>query len=413
MKTTTKLELIDPARLVPSDRSPRVHSARQIEKLRASIRAFGVVSPVLVDKDLHIISHRAVVQAAMAEGVPAVPCVFVEHLDETQKKAYILADNRLAECSHWDDALVDACLRELFDAGFDLQLTGFGEYRLSDALAREAAPEPVDAAADCAPGDLWQLGAHRLLCGDATKPADVQRLMQGERAVLLLTDPPYNVDYHGSAGKIIANDNLPASRFQTFLTDALQAAHDALLPGAAFYIWYGAASTPQFLAACTAAGLSVRQYLVWVKNQFVLGRQDYNWQHEPCLSGYAEPEEYDGCLYGWDTRAPHRWYGGEGQGTVYFCDKPPKSEDHPTMKPVELFARQIRSSTRKGDILLDPFCGSGTSLLAAETYGRKCRAMELSPENCAVIVRRWEEMTGQSAKRLEGGAADGRQATAD
>lgn len=418
METTTKLELIDPAKLIPSAVNPRVHTQRQIRELRASIREFGVVSPVLVDKDLNIIADHAVVDAALAECVPAVPCVYVEHLTPTQRKAYMIADNRLAEKSRWDDELLDACLQELFDAGFDLRLTGFGEYRLSDALAKDAAPDLPDGGSEidqCKPGDLWQLGAHRLLCGDATKPEDVQRLMQGERAVLLLTDPPYNVDYHGGTSEhlTIANDNLPAERFQAFLTDAFRAAHEALMPGAAFYIWYGAANTLEFLAACRAAELPVHSYLVWVKNQFVLGRQDYNWQHEPCLAGQLLPADYDGCLYGWDARASHRWYGGDGQGTVYFCDKPQESTEHPTMKPVELFARQIRNSTKKGDILLDTFCGSGTSVLAAETYGRKCRAMELSPHNCDVIIGRWEEMTGRKAVLLEGGADDAGTETAD
>ena len=418
METTTKLELIDPAKLIPSAVNPRVHTQRQIRELRASIREFGVVSPVLVDKDLNIIAGHAVVDAALAECVPAVPCVYVEHLTPTQRKAYMIADNRLAEKSRWDDELLDACLQELFDAGFDLRLTGFGEYRLSDALAKDAAPDLPDGGSEidqCKPGDLWQLGGHRLLCGDATKPEDVQRLMQGERAVLLLTDPPYNVNYHGGTAEhlTIANDNLPAERFQAFLTDAFRAAHEALMPGAAFYIWYGAANTLEFLAACRAAELPVHSYLVWVKNQFVLGRQDYNWQHEPCLAGQLMPADYDGCLYGWDARASHRWYGGDGQGTVYFCDKPQESTEHPTMKPVELFARQIRNSTKKGDILLDTFCGSGTSVLAAETYGRKCRAMELSPHNCDVIIGRWEEMTGRKAVLLEGGADDAGTETAD
>lgn len=418
METTTKLELIEPAKLIPSAVNPRVHTQRQIRELRASIREFGVVSPVLVDKDLNIIAGHAVVEAALAECVPAVPCVYVEHLTPTQRKAYMIADNRLAEKSRWDDDLLDACLQELFDAGFDLRLTGFGEYRLSDALAKDAAPDLPDGGPEidrCKPGDLWQLGDHRLLCGDATKPEDVQRLMQGERAVLLLTDPPYNVDYHGGTSEhlTIANDNLSAERFQAFLTDAFRAAHEALLPGAAFYIWYGASNTLEFLAACRSAELPVHSYLVWVKNQFVLGRQDYNWQHEPCLAGQLMPADYDGCLYGWDARASHRWYGGDGQGTVYFCDKPQESVEHPTMKPVELFARQIRNSTKKGDILLDTFCGSGTSVLAAETYGRKCRAMELSPHNCDVIIGRWEEMTGRKAVLLEGGADDAGTETAD
>ena len=250
METTTKLELLDPAALIPSAANPRVHSQRQIRELRASLREYGVVSPVLVDQERNIIAGHAVVEAALAECVPAVPCVYVEHLTPTQRKAYMIASNRLAEKSHWDDGLLDACLQELFDAGFDLRLTGFGEYRLSDALARDAAPDLPDGGQEidqCRRGDLWELGSHRLLCGDATRPEDMRRLMRDERAWLLLTDPPYNVDYHGGTAEhlTIANDNLPADRFQAFLTDALTAARGALMPGAAFYIWYGASSTMQ------------------------------------------------------------------------------------------------------------------------------------------------------------------------
>lgn len=409
LKTTEKLELRDPASLIPSAVNPRVHTERQLRQLRASLREFGFVSPVLIDADANIIAGHAMVTAALAEGMAQVPCVRVEHLTAAQRKAYMIADNKLAESSHWDDELLDACLQDLFEGGFDLRLTGFGEYRLPDALATDAAPDVPDGGqiidTTCRRGDLWRLGDHRLLCGDATLQADVERVMQGEKAVLLLTDPPYNVDYHGgtAARLSIQNDNMPAERFEAFLTAAFKAARAVMMPGAAFYIWYGVTSIAEFLHACSASGLGVRQYLVWVKNQFVLGRQDYNWQHEPCLAGEAALGD---CLYGWDKRASHRWYGGDGQSTVYYCDKPQASEDHPTMKPVELFARQIRSSTKRGDILLDPFCGSGTSILAAESYRRKCRAVELDERNCDVIIRRWEEMTGQKAELIERGDVD-------
>ena len=404
MKTTEKLELLAPESLIPAEKNPRRHTARQMKQLRRSLREFGFVAPVLVDRDGRIISGHAMVEAAQAEGMEKIPCVRVEHLTDKQRRAYQIADNRLAELSAWDEDILETCLHELFEEGVDLILTGFGEYKLSDALA--ATPAQVktdDAKADecCTRGSLWQLGSHRLLCGDATNAEDVARLMGGERAALLLTDPPYNVDYHGDTEEhlSIRNDSMPAERFLRFLTNAFTAARTALAPGAGFYIWYGAGSTFEFVSACRAAGLTVRQYLVWVKNHFTLNRQDYKWQHEP-------------CLYGWDDRAPHRWFGGDGQSTVYQFDKPASSEDHPTMKPVELFARQIRSSTRKGDIVFDPFCGSGTSILAAESYGRRCFAMELDPQYCAVIIRRWEEKTGQKAVLLEGGAANVRDETA-
>ena len=416
MKTTEKLELLAPESLQPSGKNPRRHTARQMKQLRHSLNEFGFVAPVLIDRKGRIVAGEAMVEAAKAQGMEKIPCVRVEHLTDKQLRAYKIADNRLAELSSWNDDILETCLHELFAEGVDLMVTGFGEYKLSDALAAAPAPpktEDTKAGECCTHGSLWQLGSHRLLCGDATNAEDVARLMGGERALLLLTDPPYNVDYHGgtAAHLSIQNDNMPSERFVAFLTDAFAAARTALKPGAGFYIWYGANSTFEFVSACHAAGLTVRQYLVWVKNHFTLGRQDYKWQHEPCLAGRAA--SYEGCLYGWDDRAPHRWFGGDGQSTVYQFDKPASSEEHPTMKPVELFARQIRSSTRKGDIVLDPFCGSGTSILAAESYGRRCFAMELDPQYCAVIIQRWEEKTGQKAVLLEGGAANVRDETAD
>ena len=313
------------------------------------------------------------VEAALAECVPAVPCVYVEHLTPTQRKAYMIASNRLAEKSHWDDGLLDACLQELFDAGFDLRLTGFGEYRLSDALARDAAPDLPDGGQEidqCRRGDLWELGSHRLLCGDATRPEDMRRLMRDERAWLLLTDPPYNVDYHGGTAEhlTIANDNKPArgpfpgvphrradggargaDARRGVLHLVRRVRHDAVpcgLPG-------GKAARPRL--PCMA------------KNQFVLGRQDYNWQHEPCLAGGLAPADYDGCLYGWDVcgsplvrrrRAGHGVFLRQAAGERGASD----DEAGGAVRAADTEQYEKGSSLR-----LDPFCGSGTAALAAET----------------------------------------------
>lgn len=410
MKTTEKLELLSPAALVPAERNPRKHTLRQMKALQRSLREFGFVAPVLIDRDGVIIAGHAMVEAAKAEGMTEIPCVRVEHLSAKQRKAYQIADNRLAEMSGWDETALSDCLQELFESGVDLLTTGFGEYKLPDALASALEPEQPESQEieNCKQGCLWQLGNHRLLCGDATDPQNIARLMDGKKASLLLTDPPYNVDYHGGAADhlVIQNDRMPAHRFQQFLTDAFTAAKSALKPGAVFYIWYASVHTLEFAGACKDAGLNIFQHLVWVKNHFMftIRQQDYKYQHEPCLAGQVE---YDGCLYGWDKRAPHRWFGGNAQSTVYQFDKPLKSEEHPTMKPVELFAQQIRNSTQKNDIILDPFCGSGTSILAAESYGRKCFAMELDPKYCAVIIRRWEKQFGQKAVLLEGGDHNG------
>lgn len=404
MKMTEKFEMVPPSELIPSPTNARVHTERQLRFLRGSLREFGFVSPVVVDAKNNIIAGHAMVEVAIAENLQLVPCVRAEHLTDSQRRAYMIADNRLAEMANWDQEMLQVNLQTLFEDGVDLSITGFGEYKLADALAKAGAPvtqiehglpERVQA------GDLWQLGAHRLLCGDATRGADMARLMRGERAHLLLTDPPYNVDYEGGTDEklTILNDKMPEDAFQGFLTDAFVQAKHVMRAGAVFYIWHASSHAESFLAACRTAGLSVRQTLVWVKNRFVMGRQDYHWQHEP-------------CLYGWVEGGAHHWYGGDSQSTVLEFDKPNASREHPTMKPPELFARLIRSSTKKGDTVLDPFCGSGTSILAAESYGRKCRAMELSPRSCDVILSRWEAQMGQAAIKLEGGISDGRSTAA-
>lgn len=400
MKMTETFELLSPSELIPSPTNARVHSERQLRYLRGSLREFGFVSPVVVDAKNNIIAGHAMVEVAIAENFELVPCVRVEHLTDTQRRAYMIADNRLAEMASWDTELLQVNLQDLFENGFDLSITGFGEYKLADALAKESVPVTETAAKQperVQAGELWQLGNHRLLCGDATRGADMARLMCGERVHLLLTDPPYNVDYEGSTEDklTILNDNMPEGQFQAFLTDAFVHAKHMMREGAAFYIWHASSHAESFHAACRSAGLSVRQTLVWVKNHFVMGRQDYHWQHEP-------------CLYGWAEGGAHHWYGGDSQSTVLQFDKPLANREHPTMKPPELFARLIRSSTKKGDTVLDPFCGSGTSILAAESYGRKCRAMELSARHCDVILARWEAQTGQTATKLRGGESDGR-----
>lgn len=255
--------------------------------------------------------------------------------------------------------------------------------------------------ANTMPGDLWRLGEHRLLCGSATDASDVARLMDGRKADLLLTDPPYNIGYVGKTedSLTIENDQMPEAQFVNFLTDAFRNAHSVLSPGASFYIWYGFTSELSFGFACKTAGLDVHAQLVWIKNRAVISRGDYNWRHEP-------------CLFGWVPGARHRWRGGHKQSTVLFYDSPAASHDHPTMKPVPMFQQLIENSTKPGDLVLDLFCGSGTSIEAADRSKRVCYAMELDPHYCDVIVRRWEKMTGRKAERMRG-EQDGRSTAAD
>ena len=407
MQTPTRLELlpIDTLRLCPDN--ARTHDAAQIELLRASLREFGFVAPVLVDLDRNVIAGHGRLAAARLERMTEVPCVWVEHLTDAQRAAYALADNRLAELARWDRDLVSAQLIRLRDAGFELGLTGFSASDIRLDLPKEPFEDEFDPGAveaDPLPaGSLWQLGDHRLLVGDAPRAADVARLMDGTTADLLLTDPPYGVDYTGgtSAGLKLENDGLTGAEFLTFLAAAFGNARERMRPGAAYYIWHPDGDPAlEFRQALRQTGLPVRQCLIWVKNSAVLSRQDYHWQHEPCLAGEVPESGFAPCAYGWRDGA-HRWHGGRKQTTVLYFDRPTRSLEHPTMKPVKLFACLIGNSSLQGETVLDPFAGSGTTLIACEQLGRKARCMELDGRYAAVILRRWEALSGGKAVRMD------------
>ena len=298
-----------------------------------------------------------------------------------------------------DNKMLADIFNELQVEGFDITDTGFGDDDLAAVLASavdeetahednfdtdeelDAIEEPTTQA-----GDLFILGRHRLLCGDSTNEEEVAKLMGGVAAALLLTDPPYNVDYEGAAGKI-QNDNMEDITFRAFLRDAFNAADRQMKAGASFYIWHADTEGYNFRGACRDVGWNIRQCLVWSKNTMVLGRQDYHWKHEP-------------CLYGWKDGAAHSWYSDRKQTTVLEFDKPQRSEEHPTMKPVPLFAYQIKNNTQPGDAVLDLFGGSGTTLIACEQIGRTGYVMELEPRFCDVIIRRWEKLTGKKAVKI-------------
>ncbi len=393
-----EIEVIAVDGLVPYARNSRTHSDEQVEQIAASIREFGFTNPVLINADGGIIAGHGRVMGAKAAGLKAVPCIRLAHLTPEQERAYVIADNQLALNAGWDKDLLTLELRELSDAGFSMDLLGFDTDALDALLNGEEgeggaegltdpdeAPQPP-AEPVCQPGQLWLMDGHRLLCGDSTGKEQLARLV-GDRPVdLWLTDPPYNVAYEGKTKDAlkIKNDSMADEQFRAFLRDAYLAADSVMKAGAAFYIWHADLEGYNFRGAARDAGWKVRQCLIWRKNSLVLGRQDYHWQHEP-------------CLYGWKEGAGHLWASDRKQTTILEFDRPSRSEDHPTMKPVALFEYQLLNNTKGGDIVLDSFGGSGTTLIAAERHGRLARIMELDPRYCDVIIRRWQEFTGKQA----------------
>jgi len=385
-----KLPLAD---LIPYARNARTHTDAQVAQIAASIKEFGWTNPVLIDGERGIIAGHGRVLAARKLGVHEVPCIELAHLTEAQKRAYILADNQLAANAGWDMELLKIELGDLDEAGFDLSLIGFDDSFLAGLLedlpegltdpdeTPEAPEQPVTQ-----PGDVWVCGKHRVMCGDSTVITDVERLCNGAQVDMLLTDQPYNVAYEGKTADAlkIQNDAMGSEDFVKFLTDAFVTAHAVLKPGAVFYIWHADSEGLNFRQACRNAQLAVRQCLVWRKNTFVMGRQDYQWQHEP-------------CLYGWKDGAGHLWASDRKQTTVLDFDRPQRNGEHPTMKPVALFEYQMLNNTKGGDIVLDLFGGSGTAMIAAEKNGRIARLMELDPHYCDVIITRWQNFTGQEA----------------
>ena len=378
--------------LIPYARNARTHSDLQVAQVAASIKEFGFNNPVAVDGDGMILCGHGRVMAAQKLGLVEVPTVCLGHLSPTQKKAYILADNKLALNAGWDNDMLRLELEELAEKGFDINLTGFDEDFLKeepeaqeDGFDQEPPAEPKSTQ-----GEVYILGRHRLMCGDSTRVEDVQKLVAGQKADLLITDPPYNVAYEGGTKDklTIMNDSMEDDSFRQFLRDAFAAANEVMKPGAVFYIWHADSEGYNFRGACYDVGWKVRECLIWKKNSLVLGRQDYQWSHEP-------------CLYGW-KEGTHLWASDRKQSTVIEFDKPLRNDVHPTMKPVGLFDYQIKNNTKAGDLVLDLFGGSGTTIVACEQNGRNACLMELDPRYVDVIITRWQELTGQEAVREDG-----------
>jgi len=393
-----QIEQVPVEKLIPYVNNSRTHSEEQVAQIAASIREFGFNNPVLIDKDDTIIAGHGRIQAARKLRLAEVPCVRLEHLTETQRKAYIIADNRLALNAGWNEELLTIELNDLLADGFALDILGFDSDELkrlldpitpTEGLTDEDEVPEVPEEPKTKPGDIYQLGRHRLMCGDSTSIDDLEKLCNGQQVDMWLTDPPYNVAYEGKTkdALTIKNDSMDNDQFRQFLRDSYTAADMVMKPGAVFYIWHADSEGYNFRGAAKDAGWTVRQCLIWKKSTMVMGRQDYHWKHEP-------------CLYGWKDGAGHLWAADRKQTTILEFDKPSRNGEHPTMKPVGLFEYQMLNNTKGGDIVLDSFGGSGTTIIAAEKNGRVGYLMELDPKYCDVIVKRWEDFTGKKAELL-------------
>lgn len=390
MQVTERLEQVNVDRLVPYARNARTHSKEQILQLRASLREFGFVNPVIVDKDLNIIAGHGRILAAKEEGINEVPCVFAEHLTEAQKRAYIIADNRLALNAGWDAEMLSVEIADLQGADFDVSLLGFDNAELNKLLSgiEDVKDDDFDVDAELKNpaisqlGDLWLLGNHRLVCGDSTKPETFALLMDGKQANLVVTDPPYNVNYEGTAGKI-KNDNMADDKFYQFLHDAFTLTEKAMARDASIYVFHADTEGLNFRKAFSDAGFYLSGTCIWKKQSLVLGRSPYQWQHEP-------------ILFGWKKAGKHAWYSDRKQTTIWEFEKPKKNGDHPTMKPVQLIAYPVLNSSMTGSIVLDPFGGSGSTLIACEQTERVCFMVELDEKYCDVIVKRTIEQFGSN-----------------
>lgn len=431
------------ADLIPYARNARTHTEDQVAQIAASIREFGFTNPVLIGTENDIIAGHGRVMAARKLSLESVPCIRLGHLTDAQKRAYILADNKLALNAGWDAELLKLELEEIKALGVDLNLTGFSSDELDqifldddtidkDGLTDDDEAPSVPATPTSVLGDIWNMGGHRVACGDCTKKAVIDRLMDGVLADGCWTDPPYNVDYEGSEGKKIANDSMGDSDFAAFLLASYTSMFAAMREGAPIYVAHADTEGINFRCEFKRAGFKLSGCLIWVKPSLVLGRSDYQWRHEP-------------ILYGWKPGAAHTWFGGRknttvidaatdlplqqlddgrfqidlGQTqivisgsdvhveevcqTVIRAEKPKKSGEHPTMKPIELILPMLKNSTRRGAVILDLFGGSGSTLIACEKSGRFARLTELDPGYTDVIVQRWQEFTGKKATHAETG----------
>ena len=409
-----KIETMKVKDLIPYEKNAKKHNRTQIQNVAESIRRFGFAQPLVVDKDNVLIIGHCRLLAAKHLQIREVPVVKMENLTDEEVKELRLLDNKLNE-SEWDMDLLAEELKGLDLEGFDLDWELPEEEPEPEIIEVDVPeePEPI-----CKKGDIWKLGDHTMICGDSTDTQTITTLMNGEKADLLLTDPPYNLNYSSKAGKI-QNDNMTDAAFIEFLKAAFTAANENLKAGASFYIWHADNKGYEFREAARQIGWQVRQNLIWVKSSFTLGGQDYQWQHEP-------------CLYGWKDGAAHFFIDRrnlttviedqidldkmkkedmkklleqiyeETPTTILRAEKPAHSDLHPTMKPIKLMAKQVNNSTKAGGLVLDIFGGSGSTLMACEQLNRRCFTCELDPHYADVIIARWEEFTGRKAEKING-----------
>ena len=392
-KTTTEMQLISLGKLVPYVNNARTHSQEQLTKLRSSLREFGFINPVIIDREFNVIAGHGRIAAAKEEGIVEVPCVFADFLTEAQKKAYILADNRMALDAGWDEELLRIEIESLQGADFDVSLTGFGEDEIADLFAGDGEKDVKDddfdfsaaleKAAFVERGDIWTVGRHRLVCGDATSAEDVAALMDGKKANLIVTDPPYGVSFKSGSGLSIQNDSMKGDEFYTFLYNSFSQMAAHLENGGAAYVFHADTEGLNFRKAFVDAGFHLAGVCIWVKNSLVLGRSDYQWQHEP-------------VLYGFLKNGKHPWYSDRKQTTIWNYDKPKRNKNHPTSKPLDLLGYPICNSSQENAVVLDTFGGSGSTMMACEQTNRICCMMELDEKYASVILRRYVEDTGDS-----------------
>lgn len=391
-KTTTEMKLVPVSKLVPYVNNARTHSPEQVTKLRSSLREFGFVNPVIIDSEYNVIAGHGRLMAAKEEGIEEVPCVLVDYLTVAQKKAYILADNRFAQDAGWDEELLRIEIEALEGMDFDVSLTGFDEDEIADLFGEEEGTgaedddfelsDALEKAAFVERGDIWQVGRHRLMCGDATSEEDVAALMDGKKANLIVTDPPYNVAFESSDGLSIKNDKMAGDKFYEFLLAAFKNMAAHLEKGGSAYVFHADTEGLNFRKAFIDAGFHLSGCCIWVKNSLVLGRSDYQWQHEPVLYGFLQ----NGKHY-WSKNA------GRSQTTIWNFDKPKKNKNHPTSKPLDLLAYPIGNSSQENAIVIDTFGGSGSTLMTCEQTNRICHTMELDEKYASVILRRYVEDT--------------------
>lgn len=393
-ESTMNIQKINILKLKPSEYNPRKDLQPEDEeyiKIKNSILEFGYVAPVIINADMTVIGGHQRLNVLKELGYEEIQCIVVD-LDKNKEKALNLALNKIS--GEWDNDKLEAILAELKETDIDINVTGFSNDEIDDILkdiigsneddfdleeALDEIEEPTTKV-----GDVWILGKHRLLCGDSTQQKDVMRLMNNQEADMLLTDPPYNVDYEGTAGKI-ENDNMNETEFYNLLIDAFKNMHSVAKAGCPIYVFHADTEGLNFRNAFKNAGFKLAQCLVWVKNTFVMGRQDYQWKHEP-------------ILYGWKEGKAHYFIDSRSQNTVLEFDKPTRNAEHPTMKPIDLLVYLIKNSSKENNLIVDLFGGSGSSLIAAEQSNRICYAMELDPRYCDVIIKRWETLTGQKAE---------------